>query len=280
VDGQAIVEGQTITTSAGTFVTLSGGQLVVDGEAAYAALDIGDQAVENISYTVSDGNGGSASANLAMTFCGDANSVDSLYGSMPSSISYQVVSGLNTTPQTDSGFDIMISGTGDARFDGVVVDAYCLSFLDPADAGSDFGTAPVLGGNMFGSQTAQGSGVFNANQISSFNGETAADNLDLINYIIAQCHEDNAQYNGWEVQFAIWELTDNFDSATAFAANSVFGQLADTQAILADAAANGEGFVAGTGDKVGVIIDPNPVTAANSQPFIYGINFEDYDCLC
>ncbi|WP_187429698.1 hypothetical protein ROLI_029430 [Roseobacter fucihabitans] len=281
IEGQAITAGGPAIVLDGVEVSLTvDDEFIFNGETEFASLDIGQEAVRDYTVTVEDSDGGSVTASIGVTFCGDANSVESLYASIPTSASYQITSGLNATPNTDGGFDIKIVDSGDARFDGQIFDAYCLSFLDPANAGVTFDDAPVLGADVFGAQSAAGLGVFNANQTSAFNGQDAEDNLDLVNYIIAQCYEDESQFNGWEVQFAIWELTDNFDSAIAFAANSVFGDLGDTQAILADAALNGENFVAGIDDKVGVIIEPNPETPENSQPFIIGIDFETFDCLC
>lgn len=274
VDGQAILEGQSITTSAGTVVTLSGGELIVDGEAAYASLNIGEQANETISYTVSDGNGGSASADLDMTFCGDANDYASLAASFPASAVFTVTGAL----ANGAAFDVTISGTGDARFDGVefATNAYCLGFFDPIPLNT-----PVPG-DVYDVEAAIATSVFDADQISSVNGLTAADNLDLIQYIVAQDWENDTgvNYDGWDVQFAIWELTDNIDTGDW---TGTFTQATESNvdAIIADALANGEGYsFQGDGDVAGMIWDPNPQTSAIQQPFIVGFDFDDYDCLC
>lgn len=280
VDGQSIVEGGSITTSAGTIVSLIGGALVVDGEVAYAALDIGETALENISYTVDDGNGGVADANLAMTFCGDANTYASLAASFPATASYQVVSELQQSPIGPDAFSILVTGTGDARFDGVVFDsAYCLAFFDPADVSSSFGTAPVNPGDLLSGNGAESIGVFDPTQIG-INGQTAADNMDLVRWIVAQDFEGTGTYTGWEVQHAIWELTDGVE-ADDFDIG-VFPDFdgEDVDAIVQMAIDNGEGFEFGTDGQVGVIIDPNPATSNNSQPFIFAIDFEAYDCIC
>ncbi len=286
VGGQAIREGQTVQVG-GVNISLAGGQLVIDGEDAFAYLDIGQHATASFDYTVSDGRGGEASASLDVTFCGDANSVTSLFNSLPRLLDYQIVSGLQQSPLGSTGYDIRIVDSGDERFNGTVFDrAYCLSFEDPALSGADFGSAPTLGGTMFGAQTLAALDVFNINQTSSYNGQSAAANMDLINWIIAQDFENNAAgsqdggFSGWEVQFAIWELTDNFSAMNAFAANAAFGSYADTQYILEQAAAHGENFEPGVGDVIGFIIDPNPASDLNSQPFIVGMNFESFDCLC
>ena len=43
---------------------------------------------------------------------------------------------------------------------------------------------------------------------------------------------------------------------------------------------NGEGFCAGDGDIATFIVDPNPPTSENSQPFILGFKYDDFDCIC
>ncbi|MDW3223545.1 MAG: SdrD B-like domain-containing protein [Paracoccaceae bacterium] len=289
VDGQAISEGNSVTTGAGTVVTLVGGQLVFDGEAAYAALDITESAVENISYTVDDGQGGTATANVEMTFKGDANSVASLSESLPSSVvSYQIADGFaGSAPFGDFGYDIRITDAGgDARFEGVVFEqAYCLDLFDPAAGARLLDDSPISTADLFGANEAEAASVFENNKVG-INGETAADNLDLINYILNQDYENDGtgsvdgNFTGWEVQFAIWELTNGISSDVTFDVAPEIGQIDDVDFIISQALANGEGFEAGVGDILGVILDPNPATSTNAQPFIIGINFEDYDCIC
>ena len=279
VDGQAIVEGQTILTSVGTSVTLSGGQLVVDGSVSWDALDIGESEVEQITYTVADGNGGEASSFLDMTFCGDANSVQSLCDSLPESVDYQVRASGIELPVEPYAFDLLITGTGDARFDGVVFEqAYCLSLFDPADGAEAFADAPINIGAMFCSTEATDD-LFNADQTSFANGLSAFENLDLVNWMLNQDFEDNG-FTGWEVQRAIWELTDSLDTDYQSDIDPGFGDDANVDFLVQQALDFGEGFVAGVGDKIGVIIDPDPATPENSQPFIIAMDFETYDCLC
>ena len=56
------------------------------------------------------------------------------------------------------------------------------------------------------------------------------------------------------------------------------GDVADSLLILEMALTEGSGFVAGEGDLVAVVIDPNE--EAFDQPFIVGIEYDDLDCLC
>lgn len=280
VDGKAISEGATVTTAAGTFVTLVGGLLVIDGEAAYAALDIGEEAIETISYAVSDGNGGIVSANLEVTFCGDANSVLSLCESLPAGVvTYQVSTTDLVRPVEDAAYGLLFNSTGDARFDGVLFEqAYCLSRNDPTQTSETITDAPVQSARMYCASEADPS-LFGPQQVSVFNGQTAFANLDLITWILNQDFENNG-FTGWEVQRAIWELTDDDDLAFLDGIDPGFGSDSNVDSILALAAANGENFVAGVGDVIGVIVDPGDSDPDNTQPFILAMDFEDYDCLC
>ncbi len=285
VDGKAIIEGQTIETGSGVFVTLSGGELVIDGEDAFAFLNIGDEQVDVISYTVSDGNGGDATADLAVTFCGDANDYASLGASLPDNASL-TISGALDNPDA---FSVLVTGTGDSRFDGeTFTNAYCLSFFDPIPLGQ-----PVLG-DVFSTANNEADGVFDSDQTSNVPGAgpNAVANLDLIQYIVAQDYENNPlddpnnpgtplAIDGWDIQFAIWELTDPIDTDNRTATfTEATPEIVD--AIIADALANGEGFsFEGDGEIAGLVFDPNPQTpGVIEQPFIVAFDFDDYDCIC
>ncbi|MEL7471671.1 MAG: hypothetical protein AAFN27_24720, partial [Pseudomonadota bacterium] len=72
----------------------SGPIFKVDGEAAYSDLLINETAMDQFSYTVTDGNGGSGSADVDVTFKGGTDSIDkvidSLSGLLGSEICFQV----------------------------------------------------------------------------------------------------------------------------------------------------------------------------------------------
>ncbi|EAQ01932.1 hypothetical protein OB2597_00905 [Pseudooceanicola batsensis HTCC2597] len=285
VDGQAITEGGEVTTSAGTLVKLLGGMLVVDGEDAYEDLDIAEHAMEDISYTVSDGMGGSATANLEMTFCGDANTVESFVGYMPETVSYKVADGLRNDPYEDVGYDILITESDNGRLDGVeFTAAYCLDFNRSITTGADYDSAAELDGDMFVFNDDTASSVLLASQ-NGVNG-AALDNVNEINWILNQDFESDGtgsvdgKFSGWEVQYAIWELTNNFPSDAALNATPSNGQVEDVDYIVSRAISEGYDFEAGVGDIIGLVITPDPVTAQNAQPFLVGVEFETYDCLC
>lgn len=267
VNGMAISEGQTVSTSAGTLVKLLGGMLVIDGETAYEDLDIGEHASEDIIYTVSDGMGGSADATLSMEFCGDANSVESFCASLPTDVTYQVLTSNLAFPIEEYAMDVKIVVSGDDRFDGdIFVEAYCLAYGVPAATAETYAAAPINGGNMFCATDPAAAGV--------------AQNLDVVNWILNQHFEDEFQFNGWEVQRAIWEIVDGVDTSHLDAISTGFGQDADVDYIVAQAWANGVGYTPGVGDVIGVIIDPDGSNPRNVQPFILAMDFEQYDCLC
>ncbi len=265
-------------------------QFIFDGEDAFAFLDIGEKETESFTVTVTDSIGASSQANIEVTFKGDANSYASLASTFPSNGDYQVVSGTETSPPGNFAFSVRIDNTGDERFDGMVFEnAYCLSATDAVLAGADFATAPENMGDILSSEGSPAANIFDPMKKSFFNNNFAADNLDLINYIVAQDYESNGiegfDVDGWDVQWAIWELTDGFNSDN-FIPGGLFSGLdeASVDAILLDAATNGEGFSfddpGNDSGIVGAIIDPNPATDENSQPFIIGLRAEDYDCIC
>ncbi|WP_208348979.1 calcium-binding protein [Pseudaestuariivita rosea] len=69
--GQAISAGQSVTLASGAIVTLlANGQLQFDQNGAYESLNDGDSALETIAYTISDGQGGTSTANLAVSITG------------------------------------------------------------------------------------------------------------------------------------------------------------------------------------------------------------------
>lgn len=284
VAGQSISDFQTITTASRVKITLAGGQLVVDGAAAYASLDIGQRATESFTYTISDGLGGTATATLNMTFCGDANSVTSFVDALPNgTITYKIQASNVVEPVEDYAYNIQLVSTGQTRLDGdIFTAAYCLDRGAPFLRAETFEAAPAVTGTLIGANEAAAASVFDADQFSFFNGQSAAQNLDLITWILNQDYVNTSggRINDWEVQRAIWELTNNEDLSFFDGVSTGFGQDADVNFILAQAAANGEGFQAGVGDIVAVIIDPGSSNAANQQPFVIGMKFEAYDCLC
>lgn len=270
VAGQAITEGQTITASDGVLITLSGGKLVFDASgSAYADAVVGTSNSAGYGYSVADGNGGVASANIAMTYCGSNNTLESITASLPDMANIVVTLDI----VGDAFYTATLSGTGDARFDGKSFDiAYCANanlFLD-----TDVSYAATM---SLASEADAPASVVNAQ------------NLDMVNWILNQGFDsiDNGDgtgktYTGGEIQGAIWGLTDDYLFVNE--AVPAFGTIANAQEIYQLALANGEGFTPGEGDIVGIILDPLDPTGVHGieQPFIIGVAFNDLalDCLC
>jgi hypothetical protein len=251
---------------------LMGGSLVFNGEAAFEDLNVGEEASVTYTYTVSDGQGGTGTANVEVGYCGVAETIEDICDSLPSSINYQIVDEYENG--NDGAFTVKIDGSGDARLDGLIIEAgYCVSAFDPAVGGSTFVDAPLYSADLYCTDDDAAMATILAGQ-TGINGQSAADNMDLVNWILNQEFSENG-YTDAEVQGAIWSLTDSIDFV-----RPEYGDLADVQEIVALAEANGEGFEAGPGGIVGLLVDPNPATATNSQPFILAVDFDSLDCIC
>ncbi|WP_299910938.1 SdrD B-like domain-containing protein [uncultured Paracoccus sp.] len=267
VNGQAISEGGSVNID-GVVISLTSGQLVVDGTAAYADLLLGQTAKVTYSYSISDGNGGTDTANLDMTFSGAKNTLETIKDSLPAS---GLLVGAYSDVFDGPYISVSLSATGDARFDGIsFANAYCVSLYDPLTPGD------VVPYKMYlADADSVPAGVVPNPQ-----------NLDLINWILnqdfsSQNNGDGAgqTYTEAEIQGAIWQLTDDF----AFVAPGL-GTEANALEIYQLALANGEGFEAGEGDIIGLILDPTDEAelAGNAQPLIVGVAFDALaqDCFC
>ena len=277
--------GAAFTLSSGAEVSLSGDVLTynLEGTGAYDDLLIGETALDVIGYEVSDGNGGTANGQIDATIKGSLNTLETIEASLPTGpITFSVVDELESDPPANSNaFTLTITGSDDARLNGLVIeDAYCLAIDENLITGVE------LEGNVFLAD-ADSVPVGALDQIGGF-GNAARDNLDLINWILNQDFgsQDNGDglgetYTDAEIQGAIWGLTDNF----IFLGGPEVGTVDNAIEIALEAQANGEGFVAGEGDIVGLFIDPTLATEQNpghAQPFIIGVPFSDLaeECIC
>ena len=287
VNGHAISEGQSVTTSAGTVVTLTGGQLVIDGEAAYADLDINESANEVITYTATDGVL-TGTADVNVTFKGDANSVASLDAAFKAdggTLAMFFVEPVSIG-DFDEGYTLNLMGTQpeDVVGSGTYMAAYCIDGDLPIEQGLfTVGTITVL--------TEENAAAASSN--------INTDNVDAVSWLLNEQFEfkDNGDgtgdtYTDFEVQEAIWtlmngqtyfinafgnpELTDN-DNGVRDGAE--IGTVENINEIVSAALSHGEGFVAQDGDIVGLIIDPFDPTN-QEQPFVIAVNYDDIDCIC
>lgn len=280
INGQTIAAGGSVTLDSGAVVTLNqdgtlaynsvNGSYQVDGETiSVDDLLIGQKAQDSFSYSITDANGETSMATVDMSVCGAKNTLDTIASSLPEGGIMEI--SLDNT--LDGAFyTANLSETGDARFDGKSFDiAYCVAAYEEIKIGVEVPYQFYLA-----SEGDVPSGVI------SF-----PENLDMVNWILNQDFDsmDNGEggtYTQAEIQGAIWGLTD--DIVYVEETNQNYGTTENAQEIYEMALANGEGFEAGEGDIVGLILDPTEDAGATEdiQPFIIGINFDDLaqDCLC
>ncbi|MEL6522481.1 MAG: SdrD B-like domain-containing protein [Pseudomonadota bacterium] len=287
VNGMAIAEGETIDID-GVLITLQAdGSLAFDGEGAFVGLDIGEETEAVYTYSVVDEFGSTASSDVSVTFKGVAETVAEIGASLPTdTIQFQVVDENTPAGSSDEAFTLKLT-SGDVRLDMVYTEAYCVQILDPlltGDPNEPIEFAPAFTGNIYVANSD--APITPALTTVGINGETAADNLDLINWILNQDFGGQGFSDG-EIQAAIWSLTDGDVIEDAGFANGVFvadgaGEAEDALLIQQAALANGEGFEAGPGGVVGLLIDPDADSdaAGFEQPFIIAANFDDIDCIC
>ena len=281
VNGESISEGGSVTLDSGVIVTLENGELCFDGSDAYMDLNLGESAVEQVSYTVDDGNGGTSSADVEVTFCGAAETLAEFGETLPDGeVCYQVGDDyLFGDPDGNDAYTLKLSDTGNPDYDGMTFTAaYCISAFAPLATGEDVDTAPVLKGTMFLANSAEGEACLSQ---AGYNGLAASEYIDNIEWLLNAdlTSMDNGDgtgtnYTDAEVQGAIWGLTDNNPTQL----NG--GTYANVLEILDMALTTGEGFEAGVGDIVGAIIKPTDAEMANgnTQPFIVGVEWAD--CIC
>lgn len=259
VAGQAISEGGSVVLANGVSVMLMGGQLQIDGtgSAEVQAL-VPDQEIDvTFEYGISDGQGGTATANVDVTFCGEYENLAELGATLPTGqVMYTITDENVPAPTSDEAYTLTFMGTGDARFDGVTFDAaYCLDlFLDDGSPQVTLkGDLSLIDDSTFGDTMG-----------------IAGDQVDnLLNYILNTDYAAQG-YTDAEVQGAVWSLFNGF----AFVADGG-GDSANSDLILDDAKANGVNFEVAPGQDAAVLITPED---ASFQPFFVGIEYTD--CLC
>ncbi len=270
VDGQAITEGGSVTIASGAVIMLMGGQLVYDvsGDGDdFDGLLIGQHAEDSFTYTVDDGNGGEGTASVAMTICGDVNTIETVEASLPAAICFSI-DDVNTANFSEA-FTLNLFDSGDARLDGLTIAAaYCLDALEPYTEESKV----VADLALATADAASGLGY----------DASVVDNLDLINWIINQDFTSQG-YTDLEVQGAIWTFTNGDDfifGPGGTVGDGVNGNQANVDTIVALASANGEGYTPGEGDLLGLLL--TPTDPAGHQPFIVAVEFSqlEQDCDC
>lgn len=176
IEGKAISNGQSVTLDDGVIVTLEAGQLVFDATTSdYDTLVVGQSATATYSYQISDGNGGTASADIDLKYCGSLNTLESIAASLPDTGTMSVA----RDQVGDSFYNITLTNTGDERLDGKSFDiAYCVSAAEELNFNVDI---PV---NIY----LADAGTLPAGVVPN------PQNLDLVNWILNQ--DFSAQDNG------------------------------------------------------------------------------------
>ncbi|MGE3916328.1 MAG: Ig-like domain-containing protein, partial [Hyphomicrobiaceae bacterium] len=153
--GNALVLGQPFTTAGGGVLTLAAdGSWSFDPGTAYNGLDAGETAVETIVYTVSDGNGGTATATLVVTIAGandapvviDSANPGTAENPIPAGDPLHVIPGVTATDgQVLSPIDVgavVVDPDGEPLIFGLGPDAPAWLAIDPA-TGVVTGTLPA-----------------------------------------------------------------------------------------------------------------------------------------
>lgn len=265
--------GQSVTLESGATVTLTkNNKLVYDTNGAYDDLLKCLSETDSFTYQIVDKNGKlSQAATVTVDVKGESISLAAINKSLPATIDFTITDHNVPAGVSNEAFSVAFGSSSDARLSGLNFDnAYCLA------AYKAFVDDVPLSGNLYIADAAfVPDGVLTA--------ATEA-NLDVINWILNQDFTsiDNgdgkgATYTDAEVQGAIWGLTDNFVYVAPGG-----GTKANAQEILNKALVQGEGFVAGKGDIVGLVIAPTAESQAKGhyQPFIVGVEYDDLllDC--
>lgn len=255
--------GESLTLDSGAIATLNAdGTVSYDANGAHDALLVGQMAVEeSISYTVSDGQGGTGTANLDITVCGTVSTLQMICDSLPDQV------------QLNIGFD----------FDSV---NYQINVADDAGTTADDGLASstwtglcidIVGELMLDTDLMVN--VYGPCETLPTDVLAFPENLDLISWILNEEFVGrtkvggNGTYDIYDVQEAVWALSDGTVTSNS-----------DANDLVMMAEMQGEGFVAQEGDLVAVIFDPIAPDASvtNTQTFIMGVEWDALalDCIC
>jgi hypothetical protein len=256
-----ISEGGSVTLESGAVVTLTGGKLVysLQGADDFDDLLIGQKATDKFAYQIADGNGGVATADVTVNVCGAKNTVETIAASLPAKVSFV----LDIANPLSDLYTVTLSGSGDARLDGLVVDmAYCAARFLPINTGQLIeATVSAPTGGVYDAITW----ILNQDFGSKDNGDG-----------------QGKTYTDVEIQGAIWGFTDGMVYV-----NNALGAGTQANAVeiynAAQAALADPDFSAGD-DVIALLLTPTDasVAAGNKQPFVIGVAFDALaqDCLC
>jgi len=253
--------GESLTLDSGATVTLNAdGTVSYDTNGVHDALLVGSEfAEETVTYTVSDGNGDTGTSTLDVTVCGAASTLQMICDSLPAQVDLSIAfDGVDyKITVADDASTTADDGLASSTWSGACIDIYGQLLLDQDLTVNVYGTCGTIPDGLIQNP----------------------ENLDLINWILNEefIGQDNmdasAQYTIFDVQEAVWALSDGTATSNA-----------NANEIVAKAEASGEGFVSGEGDLVAVIFDPIAPDASvtDTQTFIMGVEWDALalDCIC
>ncbi len=290
VNGVVLAAGESTTLESGAVVTLNqAGALeydstnaVLDGVAA-ADILIGTTLNDSFTYTISDGRDGTDDAVVTVEVKGALNTVETIAETLP-----MAAATTQGNFRAGLGYSSTINGTGDSRLDGLSIEsAYCIEreedFIADIEVSMDLhaGTESAVDGDVFTNNLVE--------------------NLDAINWLLNQNFTETSNgdvsgpsagrnYTEAEIQHAIWGLTDGNSQMNipVFVSDFYNGTQENVDELLALALQEGDGFEAGEGDLMTIILDPTEVQAGATedtdydQAFIVTVLFDDLmqDCVC
>ena len=277
IDVSGLASGDSITLDNGVIITLgTDGEITVDGEdatvggTATADLLAGESAVDTFTYTISDGNGGTDTANVEVSFKGATDTLAKIAQVLPDQLYFTIADIPADAPQDqiDAFFQLTLN-TDDPDFaflDNLLIDdAYCVDISKPF----------TVEEKVVADVTILADGFVDASQLPA----AAFDHFDEINWVLNnRDHVALQGFNDGEIQGAIWGLTND----NTFVDDPFFGSTANAiaaQAIIEDL---GDGFELSFGDKVAVLLDPvsNDPSFQTEQPFVVALDNFWEDCIC
>ncbi|MDO5620847.1 MAG: Ig-like domain-containing protein [Paracoccus sp. (in: a-proteobacteria)] len=257
--------GQTVTLDSGATVTLNkNGSLTYNTNSAFD-LACNESTIDSFSYKIVDCYGKTSNlATVDVTVNSTSTGHTDIPSSLPETIGFTIVDENMPAGTSDAAFTMMLT-SADARFDGLVVEAaYCI------DTSQSYITDTALTGHIYLADPDHIPAGVMADDIMA--------NLDVLNWILNQDFTtiDNGDgtgqtYTDAEVQGAIWGITND----RVFVANGG-GTAANAREIMDLALANGEGFEAGAGDLVGLIVagDTDAINQGHMQPFLIAVEYD------
>lgn len=280
INDVAVVAGDVVTLASGAEVTVHGdGTVTYNSTDAFDDLLIGMNEVDEFTYTVSDGQGGSATSDVDVEVQGALNTPETLDQNVFAGLTLDMTVGTVTPANLINAYTINIANSSDpeitiAELGGpTITAAYCLDQFEYITTGVPT-TVNVL---VATEANALGVGIDPA----------FASNINRVGWILNEDFTslDNGDGNGLnftdlEVQEAIWYLMNGTTQyiGTSLAPDNDNGMRDPGEKATAEnvddiftlAQANAD-YVPEEGDVLALILDPiSP--EAQDQPFIIGVS--------